>query len=607
MGPLLVASVGTAAMLGAAAWILRRRKLGSWSATDLVRLRLSVDPSWADGVRHGLSPEDAQKAVEAQVASALEGAGAGSVRLVMQDPSDPLHATWTALSTSVPSPDALPPTITLDGSEPVEKVALPKPADVPSLDQGLNEDEVWAATLAWEVETDPQRLEGFASTFDVDYPVTAGLLHAKAKLEGLAREQNASVGALRVAGRISGVPGGMRVAGILDDVADVATSVVDRLGDAAKGIGGTASDLWDKYGGVVEVMGGWVPGPTLWAVETAVKSAKAIEAGENVGGVLSSQAVRFAQGLRQAAPLVAYVPGIGQGVAVALEASALLALCGLGEGCPPIDQAAIDLAASQVPGGPITQSAFRSAASAGYGLARGEDWDQAALEGLRSGLPSDEARVAFDAGLALARGDVLTEAGFQMLRTLVGGSDLFEQGENFARSVLKSVTSGKSVKSVLLDEVASDIDALGLSGLDVREKLGGVISDLQANPELLQNFAPDLAAALGVPEPIARAALGAVQDIGNGVILVDPEVTNRLMPPIKFSNAALLAANARFRPASLQLNDSAFLSARLHSFSSDNGLLADKAQAQLARAQREIDRLNWVTWYRKAYASGFFG
>lgn len=629
----IAAAVASTLLLGSAALLVRKRRASaafdppstdamSLEGETLYRHVLDVDPTWADQQRAGQPVELAQRACENAIGAALTAASAGGVLLVVQDPSDPTHRVWTGLARGQADGAKLPSNIALSDIVAVAGVAIPAPVDEPSLDLGLNADELWAVSLAWRAENDPQRLEGFASTFDVDFPVTSGLLHSKARLEDLARQTNAVVGAVRLARRhragminesaygIAGVSegsGGIRVGFDLDFVGDAAKGVVHALGDAAGAIGGTASDLWDKYGGVVEVMGGWVPGPQIWVAETIVKAAKAIENNENVGRALSSQMVRFADGLRQAAPLIAYVPGIGQGVSVMLESAAILSLCALGQGCPDLSQAAIELAASQVPGGPITQGAFRSAATAGYDVAQGKAWDEASLDALRVNLPSDEAKVAFDAGLALARGSSLQEAGFQALRALARGNSLAEEGVDYAQAIAEAAEQGKDVKKVLVEHLVTDVRALRMADLELRNELGSAISDLQANPELLQGFPADAAEALGYAEPIARAAMSAVQDLGNGVIVVDPDVTRALFPQITASNAALLQANSSFRTERMNLTDPSHLSARMMSFASDNGLVSQAVQDQAARAKRTIDRLNWVTWYKSAYAQGLFG
>lgn len=660
MNPLvLAASAASGLTLAAGALVLRKRRVeaaseiatqvdGDVSGLDplvvggLYRVSLSCDPSWVDTV-HGDS-ETGQKTVETAIGSALVGTGFRSVQLVVQDPSDPNHELWSVLATSGErfDPMSLPPSITVNGWERIQPVSVPQSADVPGLDAGLNVDEVWAIGFALDRDHDPQRLEGFGSTFDVDFPVASGLLRSKARLETLARQVNATVGAVRT-NRIemgayrrapavsrrgfvnqSAIPlsagghGGPRpghtesiqVSGLFDWVPqplkDAANAVVDTLSDAADVTG--VGDLWKKYGGVVEVMGGWIPGPQIWAIETAARAAAAIDSGENVGRALTSQMVRFADGLRQAAPLVAYVPGIGQGVAVALEASAILALCGLGQGCPPIDQAAIELVATQVPGGPITQGAFRGAVSTGYALASGRDPGDAALEGIRAGLPTDEAKVAFDAGLALSRGETLAEAGFQVLRSFARGNTLAEQGLEYADAIRGAAESGRPVKDVLLDVLVRDVRSLRMADLPLRDALGQTIEALQSNPELLANFPADLGDQLGVAEEIARAGLSAVQDLGNGVVIVDPDVTRKLFPPITASNAMLLIASSRYRPSGTPIYSAASLAQRNTSWTADNAdnpaYVAQLKANQQARAQRAVDRLNWVRWYRAAQQNG---
>jgi hypothetical protein len=79
------------------------------------------------------------------------------------------------------------------------------------LDEGLTDDEVWAVIHALARDDDTKHLGGFASTFDPDYPVAAGLLRVKSMLaairsyraphpkKGTATTSTALIGVLRKA------------------------------------------------------------------------------------------------------------------------------------------------------------------------------------------------------------------------------------------------------------------------------------------------------------------------------------------------------------------------------------------------------------------------
>lgn len=101
------------------------------------------------------------------------------------------------------------------------------------------------------------------------------------------------------------------------------------------------------------------------------------------------------------------IPGIGTGINMALSAAESLA-----KG-RPITDAFADAALAAVPGGPVAQTAARTALS----LAKGQRIDQALLESAKANLPP-VAQKAFDVGLAIAHGRNLQDVAIEQVKNL---------------------------------------------------------------------------------------------------------------------------------------------------------------------------------------------
>lgn len=700
MGLLLPSAATAALLLASAALALRRRKETAAAAStapsldlspnlgadqeilssQLYRVTASVDPKAVDQIAESFPQGQQQANLERVLGQELAGAGFSQVLLATQDPSDP--GVWSFVARAGDGPYASTTEhLTLTKTTPVEEPLPAELATLPDLDAGLTKDEAHAVAYAIEKDSDPKRLSGFAATFDGDMPVAASILHNKARLETLARTENATVGGLRAAQRVvdahaqafraagvdpervkkaalqaatrgralASVPlrapgqnnplrydvprGGSlranlpRMPGdpchigsvwdlpVLSTVEDVGTSALDRLKSASNSLG--ISDAWDKYGGIVETMGGWIPGPQIWAVETASLMASAIERGNDPTKVLGPQAARWVDGLRKTAPLLAYVPGLGTGIAVMLDAAAVLALCGLEAAgvesaiCPRLDDAAIELTATQIP--EPGASAFRMGAKSGVGIAYGQPFDEAFEDNARELLPP-EARPAYDGGLALARGKTLAEAGFATMRQYARGDDLAEEAAAYAEAIYLSVKTERPLKDVLLDQLYKDVIRLGPEV--IRDQLGDAIAQLQADPSLMRNMPHELAGILSIDPAIANAALAAVQDLGNGVVVVDPDVSNRLLrgpidaARLRVSPTAVQVAQFLYRPEGSLVKQPKVLQTRLSSLIHDlaGGMTATQesskaAVKQVARARQLLDRQNWVEWYRRIEAA----
>ena len=616
------------------------RFVGRLKKGQLYRLWGRVDPTYSKRFTE-------QSVLSEDLRTYVERAGFSPVMLATQDPSD--AKVWTFIAkwnlSSSETFDQGP--ITFYQIQEVDDppATMTRPVDPPlQLDIGLLVDEIDAIRYALSRDSDPGHLTGFSATLSPEFPVAASLLRAKATLIDADGRGQVLVGALytqRQRVQESYVNALHRV-GFLDDVVDWlkdrGDDVIKALKDATRDLGKVVSDMWDQYGGIIEVLGGWVPGPQLWAIETAYKLVRDIGEGKPVfdviPNVLSEQGVRFAKGMQAASPYVAMIPGLGQGVAMAMNAASALALA------QPLDEAVLDTLVMLIPGGAAAQTGFRTAASMGNAILRGEDVGMAALEGARAGIAQqlgEEAAIAFDAGLALARGKSLQEAGFGALYQLTKGNDLATRAIKFGEAVVKAAQTGKPVETILLQEIASDLKEIGLAyGMAKAKELA---TQIVQDGSLLQMFPADLATKFQVPESVALAAQSMVREVADGIRIVDAKAIRTLDPigallasdksPLLVKNAdpnmariktelqsaaerqmllsntsptALKMVESTLRPEQSLVEDPAIVAKRLKDVAdaaARGEQAAILAQAALDKAQRELARRKWVDWYRR--------
>lgn len=620
---------------------------------QLYRVWAKADPGYTARFR-GLRPgADQQRALAADLSAWVEKSGFSPVVLATQDPSDgsvwSFIARWGLSSSEAFDQGPLRLYQIQEVDEPPQTMV--PPIDPPeSLDAGLLLDEISAIRYALAKDDDTRHLTGFASVLAPEFPISAGLLRAKSAI------LDATQSAVSIAGEGEGVrerqkrvyEAATTVVGFFeafDWVGDAASDALDALKKATSDLGDVVRDMWDRYGGIVEVLGGWIPGPQIWAIETAYKIADSINKGEPIGDsvpeILSEQSARFAKGMQATSPFVAMIPGIGTGVAMMMNASAALALA------QPLDEAALDTISMAIPGGAAAQQSFRTAATFGTAMSRGEPWDEAAVEAARKTFKDqfgDEATVAFDAGLALARGKSLQEAGFQGLYQLTKGNDLADRAAHFAEAVVKAKQEGRSVKSVLIEQMTDALDQYGRA--KAIAEVQKLVDSIQKDGSLLKMFPEDLAKMMGVAPDIALAAQASVREIADGVRVVDPEVMRAINPfgasittadKIKkevtainyvqalssdpksaykvtgapetvsvtqslVSPSALKMIEATKRPEQSLVIDPSKVVDRLKQV--DQAVLAGDAEAvkakeALDRANRELERRRWVEWYRR--------
>lgn len=321
--------------------------------------------------------------------------------------------------------------------------------------------------------------------------------------------------------------------------------------------------------------------------DTATSFVDAVsDAGKEIGSVL-----------KFVAPIVALWPGIGTGLSIAMSAAAAYA-CG-----DRIEDAAIDIASSAIPGG-VPRAAFNGAAEIAKTAVRGGNVTEASLRACRAvassaggdravaafdtavavakgdkvkgsmwalarknaaqggaaslaafdaayaveqgGNAGDAtlaaargyiraaggpiAAAAFDGGVAIARGKALQDAGFEALKAFAAGDELSERAVEFADKMARAVRSGEPLERVLVRELADDVDRYGAaasrSGAGdgakafVAENLGPLLANWPTFRVVLPGFddwgSYALAAAVGLGEPLARAAQAIMRDVANG-------------------------------------------------------------------------------------------
>lgn len=618
---------------------------GRLAKGQLYRVWARIDPTYVVKFREANKGEAQQSLLVEDLKKKLEKSGFYPILLAAQDPS--ASDVWTFLARwaldSRETFDTIP--LHLYQLQVVDNPpeSMRQPLDPPTkLDQGLLVDEIEAVKYALVHEDDHKHLTGFAFVLTPEFPIASSLLNAKAVLVEAASRRDVVAGQIYeknevLRKRYNIATQAVRFAGVFDWIGDTAESAVDHLKDLTSELGSTVEDMWNKYGGTVEVLGGWVPGPQIWMVETAYKVAKDINEGKPIGDVipqrLSEQGTRFARGLQQVSPYLSMIPGVGTGVAMAINAAAALALA------QPLDQMAIDSIALALPGGAIVQDSFRTAANFGNGMLRGEPWNEAAVNAAREaitkygGAMGEPAAIVFDAGLALARGQSLQAAGFQALYQLTKGNELADRAARFAEAIVIAKQQGRSVKSVLIDQLAAALDEYGRP--IAMKKVNETIALIQkpGNGYFLQKTPAELAKMLNIEETYANVAQAAVKEIAEGVRVVDPEIIRRLTPPSAVSTLAVSVNRLAFqvpvvqattvnrlayaqptsptalkmvesvrRPETSLVVDPAAAAKRLNAVvdaAKAGDAEAKKAKEALDKATRELERRKWIEWYRK--------
>jgi hypothetical protein len=457
-----------------------------------------------------------------------------------------------------------------------------------SLDGSLTIPSGKAVEIALQYETDPKALLEFAGVLLPEQPASAALLRTHATMLALKPAAAPPPGKHKHHGFFHFAEDLEKAAGHLSK--DVAKVVTDASDAASHSVGALIEKLPEPMKSAWTVCTDPVLlGPKLFAV--ACKSGNLFE---NVKEFAKAEIHAYTVIAPYVETGISFFPGVGPEIAGSIAFAAAIA-----QGEPP-SEAAVAALASALPGGAIVQTACKSAVAFGTALAEKKPLDVAALSAAREGLtalPGGEevqkaATAAFDVGLAVAHGRSLAVAGFAAAKDLCPGG-LPEQAVAFAAAV---TTGGETPD--LEKRVAAEVSA---SGPAPSQAVQGAVAALVSDPKIAQNAdtSADLAKALGVPEPVARAARACVSsaahgptDILVGGVLVRTGRLEALAPgadqKTQVSASALAYATQR---------GSAALAADIASLESQKTAKASARAAELAQAARVLRRAELVRYY----------
>ena len=267
---------------------------------------------------------------------------------------------------------------------------------------------------------------------------------------------------------------------------------------------------------------------TIVAVAKGQNVAKSlVDAARTVGGDLQAIAP-------YAATISSLVPGLGTGVAAAIQAGSALAA---GKGLSDSLVAGIKGA---LPGGAAAGAAFDAAMS----IAKGGSVTDAALQTARAALPGGEdAKKAFDLAMAVAHGQNVQAAAMQQIAAVLPGGATGDA----ARALLQRVGSGQSMidaaKAVGGDAaVKAAQGVIGPIGGELLTSLRSgtdVARSILARPELHGLPVTELAARLGVSPSLAGEGLSLATETVRKVASAPPAgVTSH--DPIRIPSRATL-------------------------------------------------------------------
>lgn len=267
--------------------------------------------------------------------------------------------------------------------------------------------------------------------------------------------------------------------------------------------------------------------PALFATMLMTGAGNKALQGQRLDKVLDDVRLQGGAWLKQEGALASLVPGIGSLLSPALTAAGALAL---GE---PLPDAAVDIAAGVVPGGPVAKAAVKTGATFAVDLSKHEKLDQAAIHagrtaaveaGKAAGIPAEVVGSAFDLGLGIAQGKNLQKAGFGMASALIKA-----EGGTLAEKALGAINIGGS------DLVHGALNSLqGALPPGAADMAKHAASTLVQSPVIQTSV--QLANAAKVPESVARAVLAsttreAVPGAPQKTPILQPHVLNAIVGP----------------------------------------------------------------------------
>lgn len=400
-------------------------------------------------------------------------------------------------------------------------------------DSDLPRDTENAVVIAVKQETDPAKLRAFAQALLPHYPVAASALTAQALglehsqsaqpevgtsgfnilpkfvrkgIKGLTKDVGKVAVAMATVPGLAAIPGVGLPALLAAQVAShpagqIAKATVGKI-PVVKSVAHEVNKLSQSKPFQVAKAGfGAIEGatnPAYFGTMLMSSTGNDIVAGKRLDKVLNDVRLKGGAYLKQEGAEASLIPGIGSVLSPALTAAGALAL---GE---PIPEAAVDIAAGVVPGGPVAKAAVKSGATFAVDLSKGQKLDVAALgaareaaasAGAAAGVPPQVTKAAFDLGLGIAQGKNLQKAGFGMASSLIKA-----EGGTIAEKALGAINIGGG--DLVKNALGSLQKALPAGAADMAKHAA---SALVQNPAIKTSM--QLAQHAHVPEAVARAVL----------------------------------------------------------------------------------------------------
>lgn len=539
---------------------------------------------------------------QADLQARVEAMGFGDVKLVTPDPTDRSVATiiarWMLSSSEVfDTPEVHLFQLQAVEEPPANVKTSGVPESHPALDGGLTSQEVDAVKWALVSDDDAKHLGGFASTFEPDFPIAAGLLRAKAALANARSMGSVLAGQLReknvkLAERFARAATAMGLGAYANEWArKLSSDTIGTLKRLTEGL--VPVEVWEKYRPASAALGIFLPAHRMWMSDKALSTLKQVsEAPRDVG----EDGEEFAKRICTDCPTLAMVPNLGAGIACMRAAGAALSLA---TNLEPVNMQEV---ASCL--GESEAVAFLTAADLVGGFARGK---LAPAEGLFSTLTRERQdltnpeKVAFDAGVALGFARALQATDFPALWSYVQGESLSARALAFAVAVGQAKREKKRTVAVLLGKIARSLPPGSLTA--VRLLAVKLVND----GNLLALYPAELAKKEEVSVPVAEAALAVVREIGEGVRIVDPNALRLIVPDestfnLGLTSSALKLAMSMSKPYVSQVVDPGSIVSKVKAIAKSDQPDGAKARQQLERAVKALERQRWSDWYRKVQA-----
>jgi hypothetical protein len=456
--------------------------------------------------------------------------------------------------------------------------------DSSPLDAYLPHPTAIAVTIAASKETDSKKLRTFASSLLPEYPIAASVLLARAALLDMAMEHDANsslppngdprltatdIVAAHAHASLSDATGGWNplhavksLAGDLGKIGVVATFI--------PGVGQTAVPLAmavaaaeaghskriQKLPGVRSVKAeadrlGKTKAfaaakdvfneahPAYFAAMLASTAGQHALSGERLDKVALDAAKQAGSFLGQRAAVASVVvPGAAPAVVAAMSTAGALA------SGKKISSSIIGVAANAVPG--TNGDAVQAGADIAQGMVENSTTATTALDAAKSMLSDQASRNAVDVGFTLGLAKKLQDADFGTARKLLPASAQ-HPADAMAQQVATALKLGAD--NNLVDKSVATLKSILPQDAATATQVSNAASAIVSQPALLRLQPTTIAKELGIPVPVAQAAIASMNKAVPGAPMVDPQklrtLTGRPLPPRSMNAAhATLALRA---------------------------------------------------------------